>query len=278
VKQSATLNYRLERSAGVLFALAGAGLAGWAVALALGLWGDRMAARLTPWKPFELAAVRLDAGPASATPVAVAASRLVGVAGDRAYFVTGAAPNLRYLSLAAGDALPSGERVTRIARDAVFIASATGEVRVPVLPDRAPAAVAAVPGAQVAGCRLTGADRAAAIFLQPAVVKALAAERATFARMFEPLVGSAGIRAKGTGGTTAMFAIEDGDVLLRADGVALKGGEAIATEILARLDRGASVAVDGERKGTPRRWVYAPSSCNSSSSNMPSSSASKASG
>ena len=92
------------------------------------------------------------------------------------------------------------------------------------------------------------------------MVKALTAERATFARMFDPMPG-AGIRARGTGGTTAMFAIEDGDVLLRADGTPLKSADAITGEILARVERGSSVVVDGERKGAPRRWVYAPAGC-----------------
>lgn len=94
------------------------------------------------------------------------------------------------------------------------------------------------------------------------MVKALATERATFARMFDPLPGAgAGIRARGTGGTTAMFAIEEGDVLLRADGAPLGSSDAITREILARVERGGSVVVEGERKGAPRRWVYAPASC-----------------
>jgi hypothetical protein len=110
-------------------------------------------------------------------------------------------------------------------------------------------------------CRLSGADRVSAIFLQPGMVKALASERSTFARMFDALPAPGGIRAKATGGTTAMFAIVDGDVLLRADGVIIKSSDAIISEILGRVERGNSVVVEGERNGSPRRWVYAPSSC-----------------
>ena len=73
--------------------------------------------------------------------------------------------------------------------------------------------------------------------------------------------GAGGVRAKGTGGTTAMFAILDGDVLLRADGVPIKSSDAIITEVLARVERGNSVVVEGERNGSPRRWVYAPTAC-----------------
>ena len=108
------------------------------------------------------------------------------------------------------------------------------------------------------------ADRAVAVFIDDSVIKALLAERATFGRMFDPQSAAGtggGIRARGTGGTTALFAIEDGDVLLRADGVPLKTGDAIVTEILARLGRGSSVLVEGERKGAVRRWVYAPKGC-----------------
>ena len=72
---------------------------------------------------------------------------------------------------------------------------------------------------------------------------------------------SGGIRAKGTGGTTAMFAIADGDVLMRADGNLIRSSDAIVSELLARLAVGASVVVDGESKGAPRRWVYAPAAC-----------------
>ena len=58
-----------------------------------------------------------------------------------------------------------------------------------------------------------------------------------------------------------MFAILDGDVLLRADGVPIKSSDAIISDVLARVERGSSVVVEGERNGTPRRWVYAPAGC-----------------
>ncbi len=266
VKQTATVNYRLEQAATALAALVAAGLAGWAIALALGVWGDAAMSKLPPWKPFALAVPNFDGAAATSAPVASGNARLAGVAGDRAYFIVGGAPgaqgtsSARSLSLAAGDSLPSGDKIIRVERDAVVIASAGTESRLTVFGVRADAQKKST--APAVACRLSGADRASAIFLEPAMVKALAAERATFARMFDPLPGAGtGIRARGTGGTTAMFAIEDGDVLLRADGAPLKSSDAITGEILARVERGSSVVVEGERKGSPRRWVYAPAGC-----------------
>lgn len=260
VKQTATFNYRLEQAATALVALLAAALAGWAIALALGLWGDAAMSKLPPWRPFALTAPNVDSAGAASTPAASGNVRLAGVAGDRAYFMAGSGTGARALSLGAGDSLPSGDRIVRVERDGVVIASAGSESRLSVFGVRADTrqkSPAAAPA-----CRLSGADRASAIFLEPAMVKALTAERATFARMFEPLPGTgAGIRARGTGGTTAMFAIEEGDVLLRADGAPLKSSDAITGEILARVERGSSVVVEGERKGAPRRWVFAPAGC-----------------
>ncbi len=244
-----------------------AALFGWAIALALGLWGDAQMAKLQPWRPFALQQPSLG-GAVAASPVVVGASRLVGVAGSRAYFVTGSGAAQRSLSLAAGDELPSGEKIVRVERDAVVVAAAGQQSRLPVFAARA-APVSKVPlpiagSATAANCRLTGADRSAAIFIEPNMARALTAERATFARMFDPqpgVGGAGGIRAKGTGGTTAMFAILDGDVLLRADGVPIKSSDAIISDVLARVERGNSVVVEGERNGSPRRWVYAPAAC-----------------
>lgn len=264
---TATSNYRLQQAATALTAVTAAGLFGWAIALALGVWGDVQIAKLPPWRPFALQELSLGAA-AVASPVSTGSARLVGVAGNRAYFMTGSGAALRSLSLAAGDALPSGEKLVRVERDAIVISAAGQESRVTVFgirPEPAKKAPVVVAGAlPPANCRLTGADRTAAIFLQPNMVRALTAERATFARMFDPqsgLGGAGGIRAKGTGGTTAMFAILDGDVLLRADGVPIKSSDAIINDVLARVDRGNSVVVEGERNGSPRRWVYAPAAC-----------------
>lgn len=261
VKQIATLNYRLEQVGTALAAFAAAALTGWAIALALGLWGDASMAKLPPWKPFALTVPSFDGATASSAPVASGAARLAGVAGDRAYFMTGTGPGARSLSLGAGDSLPSGDKIVRVERDGVVIASAGAETRLSVFGVRADPQKKGQMATTVA-CRLSGSDRASAIFLEVGMVKALAAERTTFIRMFEPLAGaSAGIRARGTGGTTAMFAIEEGDVLLRADGAPLKSADAITGEILARVQRGSSVVVEGERKGAPKRWVFAPAGC-----------------
>ncbi len=245
----------------MLAATVAAGLFGWAGALAVGLWGDAQTAKLPAWRPFALQAPTLDGAAPAAQALAVGAMKLAGVAGDRAYFVGVNSAATRGLSLAVGDSLPSGEKIVRVDRDAVVLASGGAETRVTVLVPRVdPAKKVALPVA--AACRLTGGDRASAIFMADSMVKALMSEKATFARMFEPLPGaSGGIRAKGTGGTTAMFAIADGDVLMRADGNLIRSSEAIVSELLARLSSGASVVVEGESKGAPRRWVYAPSAC-----------------
>lgn len=257
-------NYRLEQAAAVTASVGAAALVGWAIALALGIWGDQQLTKLPPWKPFALLPPSVDTVTA-ASPTTVGSARLVGVAGDRAYFMTGTGSTARALSLAAGDSLPSGEKIARVERDAVVLLSAGQESRVPVFAIRAePPKQGALASGSVevkANCRLSGADRAAAIFIEPNMVKALGAERATFARMFDPQSGAGGIRAKGTGGTTAMFAILDGDVLLRADGAPIKSSDAIITDVLARVARGNSVVVEGERGGVPRRWVYAPAGC-----------------
>lgn len=265
VKHRATHNYRLEQLATALAAVSAAALCGWAIALALGLWGDAQMAKLPPWKPFALANPKIDVVPVVSAP-SVVNSRLVGVAGDRAYFVTTSGAVARSFSLAAGDALPSGEKLLRVERDAVLLLAAGQESRVTVFGIRTDPAkktvVTAAPAAVAgSGCRLTGSDRSAAIFIEPKLAKALTAERATFARMFTIEGSAPGIRAKGTGGTTAMFAIVDGDLLLRADGVPLKSSDAVITEVLARVERGNSVVLEGERNGAPRRWVYAPTSC-----------------
>ncbi len=278
MKHTATHDYRLEQAATALVAMTAAALFGWAIALALGLWGDAQLAKLPPWRPFALQEPSLG-GAMAASPVVVGTARLVGVAGSRAYFMTGSGAAQRSLSLAAGDALPSGEKIVRVERDAVVVAAAGQESRLPVFAVRA-APVTKVPlvvaGSATAGnCRLTGADRSVAIFIEPNMVKALTAERATFARMFEPqggvgaLGGLGGIRAKGTGGTTAMFAILDGDVLLRTDGAPIKSSDAIISDVLVRVERGNSVVVEGERGGAPRRWVYAPAACATPLSSSP---------
>lgn len=244
----------------MLAAACAAALAGWALALLIAQWADGKAQRLPAWTPFALNPLNVGDAPAAAVAVAGPA-RLVGVAGRQAFFSAGGAGSIaaqRSIVLNEGETLPSGERLVRVERDAVVLSAAGREARVELRPAKTATAVKAAPPAQ---CRLAASDKAAAIFLDAAVVQALTAERATFGRMFEPAGVAGGIRAKGTGGTTAMFAIQDGDVLLRADGAPLRTGEAIVTEILSRLAAGGSVLVEGVRAGAPRRWVYAAKSC-----------------
>lgn len=260
VKLSATFNYRLERAAKMLAAACAAALAGWALALLIAQWADGRAQRLPAWTPFALSPLNVTNAPAAA-PAANGPARLVGVAGRQAYFSvggTGATTAQRSIAIAEGEPLPSGERLLRVERDAVVLSAAGHETRVELRPAKTAGPVKGTPPAH---CRLAAADKAAAIFLDAAVVKALTAERATFGRMFEPAGAVGGIRARGTGGTTAMFAVQDGDVLLRADGAPLRTGEAIVTEVLSRIEAGGSVLVEGTRGGAPRRWVYAAKGC-----------------
>lgn len=270
MKLSATFNYRLQKTA-LFFAWAlAAALIGWLLALVAAVWGERYRTRLAPWVPFSLGAVRSDAAPAS-QPASGGAARLVGLAGPQALFsVQGSGSAARSLALRAGDSLPSGERLLRVERDAVVLLGNGVETRVELRPAKAAnaanaanaaAATTASAAQSLAACRLAAADRAVAIFVEPAVAKALTAERATLSRIFEPLAGSGGIRARGTGGTTAMFAILDGDVLVSADGNPMRSGDAIVTDVLARIEAGGSVVVEGSRSGAPRRWVYAARRC-----------------
>ena len=278
MKQGITSNYRLEQVATALAATVSAALFGWACALLVGLWGDAQTAKLPAWRPFALQAPRLEGSGPATQVTTVGAMKLAGVAGDRAYFVGINSAATRGLSLTVGDSLPSGEKILRVDRDAVVLASGGTETRVTVFVPRVDP-TKKVPLPVVAACRLSGGDRANAIFMADSMVKALMSEKATFARMFEPLTGAAGgIRAKGTGGTTAMFAIADGDVLMRADGNLIRSSDAIVSELLARLATGASVVVEGESKGAPRRWVYAPAACSQPSAPAISKSSNKASG
>ena len=244
----------------MLVAACAAALLGWALAMLVGLWAESRGYRLTEWAPFTLEPAKVDGVAASSLPTA-GPMRLVGVAGRRAFFAmnggTGAQTQ-RVTAVSEGDSLPSGEQLLRVERDGVVLLSAAGETKVELRPAR-PAAPTKSGGAKP--CRLATSDRAVAIFLDPAVAKALSVERATFARMFEAVEAAGGLRAKGTGGTTAMFAIQDGDILLRADGAPLRSGEAVVTEIISRVEAGGSVVVEGTRAGAPRRWVYAAKGC-----------------
>ena len=113
MKQGTTANYRLEQVATALAATVAAALCGWACALAAGLWGDAQTARLPAWRPFALQAPTLDGAAPAAQAATLAAMKLAGVAGDRAYFVGAANVATRGLSLAVGESLPSGCGATR---------------------------------------------------------------------------------------------------------------------------------------------------------------------
>lgn len=278
------LNYRARSTGGIepiatiAAWIVAAALAGWAISIALDVWGQSVVSKQPPWKPFAIddsTSPRVAAAPATA-PAASGTLTFVGVADDRAYLKSGA----RTLSVAEGDTLPGGEKVKRITRDSmVLMTAAGGETTLALYKAYVPKTVgglktsAALPQASASSatlpandatqaCRLSAADRSNAMWIEPAVATALAGESKAFARMFtivDPARG--GLRAQATGGTTAMFAIADGDVLLRADGQPLRTGEAVATDIIGKLQRGDAVVVEGERAGSPRRWVFAPSKC-----------------
>jgi hypothetical protein len=244
-----------------------AALAGWAIAIALSIWGDRVISKQVPWKPFAIDAVTTPRvnNATNATPQqSTGALQLFGIADERAYFKSGA----KTLSVTEGDVLPGGEKVKQITRDMVVLTTAAGgETRLALFKPLAVKGAVASAGVgatntSTQGCRLSAADHANATWIEPSVAGALVGESKAFARMFnviDPVRG--GLRAQATGGTTAMFAIVDGDVLLRADGQPLKSGEAVATDVIAKLQRGDAVIVEGERGGASRRWVFAPVKC-----------------
>jgi hypothetical protein len=265
---------RLSRVATLMLWLIGAALLGWAIALALGIVGDRYARQLPPPK---LAALEAPPARAAARPSTDASSRsnatwqFVGIADDRVYVRSGNQP----MSFAAGERLPNGDLLRRIEKDAIVIASGDTESRITLF--KLPAGEAAKnltpanAAAATVSCRLNAQDRASATWIEPAIASALVREQSTFARIFPPILGAGeggivggtpgGVRATGTGGTTAMFGIQDGDTLLRADGKSLTSGLAVINEVIARVQRGDSVVVEGERAGAPKRWVFAPTSC-----------------
>jgi hypothetical protein len=263
--------------------LVAAALLGWAMALLLGVIGDREVAKLPAWKPAPLAMdlkPRQPVATAAATSASNAPWQLVGIADDRVYVRS----NNKPASFAEGETLPNGDVIKKIEKDAIVVSSGGKEARIALfkaLTNDATNAANATAGAagaagaagSLASCRLSAQDRANATFVEPAVAAALTKETATFNRIFVPLVGAgegafvggsaAGVRATATGGTTSMFGIQDGDTLLRADGKALASGMAVLNEIIARIQRGEAVVVEGERNGSPKRWVFAAVSCRS---------------
>ncbi len=273
--RAATLD-RLSTIATVAVWIVAAALLGWAIALWLGMWGQAALSKQPPWQPFAIddSTAPRTAAITSAAPAASGALIFVGIADERAYLKSGA----RTLSVAEGDVMPGGEKVKRITRDSILLTTAAGgESTLSLYKAYVPKAVGAsklaasnpavtpatTPGVDtLAACRLSAADRSAATWIEPAVANALVGETKAFARMFVVVDATrGGLRAQATGGTTAMFAILDGDVLLRVDGQPLRSGEAVATDIIAKVQRGDAVVVEGERAGAARRWVFAPTKC-----------------
>ncbi len=271
--KSRTVAQTLEPWLAVGLWLVAAALAGWALALVVGIFADRNTRALTPWSPAPIARTlqpQQAVKPNTTVTFNNAPWQFVGILDDRVYVRSGNKPQ----SFAEGETLPNGDVLRKIEKDAIVISSAGKESRVALYKlvgdaaKAASAATASATGANVsppsgaAACRLSAADRAAATWIEPAVATALAAESKTFARIFVPLVGAGeGVRAQATGGTTAMFGIQDGDTLLRADGKGITSGLSVVSDVIGRVQRGESVVVEGERAGAARRWVFAPSSC-----------------
>jgi hypothetical protein len=254
--------------------LVAAGLIGWSLALVFAWYGDRENAKLPAWT---LPPISIDMKPRQSAPsttpnnVSSAPWQIVGIADDRVYVRSEGRP----ASFAEGDTLPNGDVVKRIERDAVVVTSNGSEKRVTLYKEvketkeasngaNKTALANRSPSQGGAACRLSTQDRANATFIEPAVAAALMKETTAFNRIFSPLVavgGDGGVRATGTGGITAAFGIQDGDNLFRAEGRAITSGQSVLNEVMARIQRGEPVVVDGERNGAPRRWVFAPTSC-----------------
>jgi hypothetical protein len=255
--------------------LVAAALFGWAIALLLGVLGDREAAKLPAWKPAPLA---MDLKPRQAvattaqTPANNAPWQLVGIADDRVYVRS----NNKPASFGEGETLPNGDVIKKIEKDAIIVSNGGKETRVALFKTPANDATKVASGANAANaasasagavtnCRLSTQDRTNATFIEPAVAAALTKETTTFNRIFVPMVatneGGGGVRATGTGGITSAFGIQDGDALLRAEGRTITSGQFVLNEIIGRVQRGEAVVVEGERSGAPRRWVFAASSC-----------------
>jgi hypothetical protein len=254
--------------------LVAAALIGWAFALLFAFIGDREVAKLPSWKPTALPielSPRQTPAPSNSSPSNNAPWQFVGIADGRVYVRSGNQP----MSFAAGDTLPNGDLLRRVEKDAIVVASGDKESRITLFKLPASEVVKTAPESTTAaartGCRLSVQDRTQATWIEPAVATALSKEQNVFTRIFVPIVGGGtggfiggapgGVRATATGGTTAMFGIQDGDTLLRADGKSLTSGMAVINEVISRLQRGESVVVEGERAGVPKRWVFAPTSC-----------------
>ncbi|MCS6996286.1 MAG: hypothetical protein NZ533_04915 [Casimicrobiaceae bacterium] len=232
------------------------------IAQLLELWGQRRLAVRAPWQPPALAVLVADregSNPPMARPAESA--RLMGIVNDRAYFRAGPA----VLSVQAGGQLPSGAQVAAVERESVR--TSTGER---ILLFAAQPATGKAAGAQEVAratspaaveCALSASDRAQAVYIDPAVATALINERATLSRIFTPEGNM--VRARATGGLASMFAVADGDLLMRANGTPLTDAGAVISAIIERVARGGAVVIEGERHGRPRRWVVASTRCRS---------------
>lgn len=239
--------------------LAVAALLGLAASRVLDAWGSHALAADGPPRLPEPAVLVAATPSAPGATRATENARLMGIVNDRAWFRSGTA----ILSVSEGDSLPGGTAVVRVERDAVR--TAAGDEIALYANSPSSAAGRGVPGQRASSggaapaCALSERDRAQAVFMEPQVAAALAAERAVFTRIFaaEP----AGVRARSTGGVTATFGVADGDLLVRADGVPLKDAGAVLSAVIDKVASGGAVVIEGERGGTPRRWVVAAARC-----------------
>ncbi len=227
------------------------------VARLLDLLGQRSLMQRSPWQPPEIVALASPLGEGTAAErVATEQVRLMGIVDGRAYFKAGQ----DVLALGSGERLPGGTGIARVERYSVSTTTGGSLSLFGAGSAQTGSALAASTPASVrAGCQLSASDRAQAVWIEAAVARQLTRERQAMERIFVPAAGV--VRAQATAGMTSMFAIQDGDVLARADGQALTDAAAVQRLIIEPVAAGRAVVIEGERSGSPRRWVVASSLC-----------------
>jgi len=234
-----------------------AGLVGIAIVQTFAAWGEHRLRHRAMWRPPPvLAWVEEASSPAAPSTPSFEGARLMGIVDGRAYFRVQAG----VMSAKGGDRLPGGGVIESVGRDTVRTAS--GE-RLSLFPNadaaKTPPAKSDGSRAEDSACVLSSTDQREAVYIDDAVARALLSEAGAIERIF--VADARGVRAQSTGGMASMFAIADGDLLLRADGVALRDARGVTTAVIGRVARGGAVVVDGERAGQVRRWVVASARC-----------------
>jgi hypothetical protein len=182
--------------------------------------------------------------------------------------------NRRVLWIGVGEALEPGLTLTAIEPEAVRLAGAGGEYRIPLREPRParqkpaapagapPAAQSAATGATSAAadsCKLTPEQRGRAYILRPEIIEGVLRERNGWTDLFKP--AGMGLLVQNPGGTGAMLGLYGNDILSKADGAQLGNLDDVVRLILQPLSRNETVVVSGIRGGQPREWIYAGMNC-----------------